>query len=228
MKDGEIYFYRWGNLNPVKHKEARKNYLEDCEWSHTAPCVKGIYAFPRGFVERFLIGGSYTTKTQVKLFTDENGQPIKSDDFWAWDTDDALDKHGNMNVRPQYQKLLKKLHIRKKDVITIDVPTGEVDEDGDPIKNHYAGYYKRPKKFTYTGPIWHHLKEVTPKKEIIAESGSWIKTSFKSYVKALHKQDTKERFDSYIQYYRGKTSGDPHTFINCFCKDWYEVFIERI
>ena len=45
-----ISFVRWGNLNPVKHKEHSKK-----EDFHVAPKKKGIYAFPCGYVERFLI-----------------------------------------------------------------------------------------------------------------------------------------------------------------------------
>lgn len=38
----DLYFIRYGHLNPVKHKEHR---FKD-DW-HVAPRVKGIYAFQR-------------------------------------------------------------------------------------------------------------------------------------------------------------------------------------
>ena len=49
MKDlDNITFIRWGNLNPRKHKEARVS--EDELDYHIAPCYKGIYACPKGYV----------------------------------------------------------------------------------------------------------------------------------------------------------------------------------
>ena len=62
-----ISFVRWGNLNPVKHKEHSKK-----EGFHVAPKKKGIYAFPCGYVERFLIWGSYTDHWN-RYIVDDNG-----------------------------------------------------------------------------------------------------------------------------------------------------------
>lgn len=206
----DIYFYRWGNLNPVKHKEAR---LPDSEKTmHIAPVVKGIYAFPRGFVERFLIGGSYTDHS-TKFLLDENGNKILDNDFW--------ELYPEVHVAKKYVKYLKKKHIRIKDI------SCKYDEEK---KEHYVTYKVRPKKFRYTGDIWHHLIEYVDPKDIIDKTESWVKTNFSVYCKALHKCDTIERFDSYLGKDWGKKEwhGDPHTYPNNFSKDHYEVFIEHV
>lgn len=58
----QINFVRFGNLNPVKHKEHNRK-----DSYHTAPRRWGIYAFPEHFVERFLIGASYTDHWRIKI-----------------------------------------------------------------------------------------------------------------------------------------------------------------
>ena len=73
MKKNDMYFYRWGNLNAVKHKESRG--ADEDEWMHVAPVYKGIYAFPRGYVETFLIGGTFTQHILRKV-TDESGNEV--------------------------------------------------------------------------------------------------------------------------------------------------------
>lgn len=210
----DIYFYRWGDLNSVKHKESR---LKDCEKSmHTAPRVYGIYAFLRGFVERFLIGGSYTHHS-VKYLLDEDGNKIPSNDFW----DLCGDK---IKPFPKYQKLLKKRHIKIR-----DVHDGFFDEE---TETWYMTYFVKPHKFYYSGLLWHHLGHYCDSSEIIDKTEYWTKTTFKAYCKALHKCDTIERFKSYLGEDWGKKKedrhGDPHTHINCFTKDHYEVFIEKV
>ena len=47
-------FIRYGSLVPQYHE------LDDDEgerWFHTAPVEYGFYAFPKGYVEPFLLGG---------------------------------------------------------------------------------------------------------------------------------------------------------------------------
>ena len=91
-----ISFVRWGNLNPVKHKEHSKK-----EDFHVAPKKKGIYAFPCGYVERFLIWGSYTDHWN-RYIVDDNGNKIKDD--------------GNSSLSDiDFKKLLKKKFLNKRE-----------------------------------------------------------------------------------------------------------------
>lgn len=200
----DIYFLRWGNLNPIKHKEARKASEDEC--IHVAPCYKGIYAFPRGYVERFLLGGA-TGELRAKVIK-INGEMIQERDFYEedWET-----------IKPQYIKWMKKNKISKKDLTNI-----YVDEKS------FIAYFQKPKKFTYKGEIWHHLEEYIDKKEILDSRHGWIKTKYDVYLKALHKCDIDERFKSYMNKIFGSRHGNPHTFPRLFSNDYYEVFIEKV
>lgn len=204
MKKNHIYFLRWGNLNPVKHKEARG--AADDEWIHIAPCYKGVYAFPRGYVEPFLLGGSYGQLRAHLLKID--GQPITEKDFF---------NETYENVRPEYVKVLKKKNINKRELT-------HIEKDGD----FYMAYMDKPKHFKYEGDIWHHLGGYLDKKEIMDFRHGWYKTSYASYLKALHKCDVSERFKTYMDIPKGKRHGNPHTHPSYFSKDYYEVFIEKI
>lgn len=200
MKE-QISFVRFGNLNPIKHKEHRKNQ----DNYHVAPKFKGIYAFPHGYVDLFLVDSYFSTHC-MQFVLDADGKKIDVGDFY--DDDDWR------KIRPEYKKLLKRLHIKESMIVDV------LDVD-----SIYIAYRRKPKRFNYTGPVWHHLKDCVKPENIIEESGCWVKTSYKDFCKALHKRDTKDRFESYMK--SSDRHGDPHTHPIRF-KDDYEVFIERI
>lgn len=202
----KIDFIRWGNLNPVKHKEARLEGEDENRTFHTAPAFKGIYAFPSHRIEFFLLGGSYGDNRSIYL-KDEEGNKITISDFWEDDE----------HIKPKYKVLLKKRGIRFRDITEI------YDEKN---STWYMAYMNKPHKFAYEGPLWHHLGDYVDKKDIISQKGSWIKTTYKTYCKAYEKADTVERFSLYIS--GGERHGNPHTYPNKHTRDHYEVFIERI
>lgn len=110
-------------------------------------------------------------------------------------------------------------------------------------------------RFKYGGEIWHHLElfqyeycdpkyhfpdkiypiyskknRIVPLPNIIARSGSWVKTSIRDYRKALKK------FDDYLRYFRnsGHDTGKKNV---CWpvdesgCSDldeYFELFIEKV
>lgn len=217
-----IEFIRWGNLNPIKHKEARNR--DDDTWYHVAPRYKGIYAFPRGFVETFLLGGVCAASKNVRYLLDESGNKIDESDFWHWD----LDARDPLIINDKYKKLLKKYHIKKTQLTT------KYDDEDD--KCYVIYNYSKSKIFRHTGEIWSHLSDYIDRKDILEESGAWVKTDYKTYCKALQRCNMEERFRSYIdtnksakEYSNVKSiNGDPHTCPSWFSKDHYEVFIERI
>lgn len=142
-----ISFVRWGNLNPVKHKEHSKE-----EGFHIAPKKKGIYAFPCGYVERFLIWVSYTDEWNRYVF-DDNGNKIE---------DDIDSELSDIELK----KLLKKRHIKKN-----DVSSKYSEED----QCWYLVYKMQPKKFGYNVDIWHHFGDyVGDKKEILEKYEDWV------------------------------------------------------
>lgn len=198
----DIWFLRWGNLNPVKHKEARG--ANEDTWIHVAPCYKGIYAFPRGYVELFLIGGSYGM--HHKKYLKYNGERVLGRDFY--------DSDGN--IKKEYINLMRRLNIKKSEITDIDRSEEE----------WYIAYHEKPKHFTYKGDIWHHLDYYVDKKDIKDSRHGWCKTSYEVYIKALHKCDVCDRFTSYMR--DNERHGNPHTYPNREMKDFYEVFIEKI
>lgn len=51
-------FFRWGTLSPQDHKEGSLPGDSPSRGFHTAPVRKGFYAFPKGYIETFLLGKS--------------------------------------------------------------------------------------------------------------------------------------------------------------------------
>lgn len=204
----KITFIRWGNLNPVKHKEGRLGADDENRSYHTAPTFKGFYAFPTHKIEPFLLGGSYG-EMRSNYLKDDNGNKIDAAD-WCDDED---------KIKKEYKLMLKRRGIRLRDV------SCKFEKD---TERWVMTYTQSPHKFSYEGPIWHHLADVIEKKDIIAEKGSWVKTTYKTYCEALNRFDMKDRFDSYMMKEKGERSGNPHTHPNHFAKDHYEVFIERL
>lgn len=203
MKTNNIYFIRWGNLNPVKHKEARK--ADEESWIHIAPCYKGVYAFPRGHVELCIVGGEFGAHN-TRLLRDRAGNPIPNEDFYI--------NYGE-NIIPEYRRVVKKLGIRQRDLINIE-RNGTL----------YVGYNLKPKFFNYKGDIWHHLCQYVKKKDIIASKHGWIKTTFRAYLEALRQSSAVDRFNSALVE-NNKYDGDKEPYFNYF-NDMYEVFIEHI
>jgi len=95
---------------------------------------------------------------------------------------------------------------------------------------------KKPKIFTHTGDIWHHLP--ASGSEILAQKGSWTKSTYKDYVNILnrnrhktlkdaHKSASKENWDNWKYKMRAV---DPYKRSPSwtYAKDELEVFIERV
>lgn len=202
MKTNNIYFIRWGNLNPVKHKEARK--ADEQSWIHIAPCYKGVYAFPRGYVELCIVGGEFGAHN-TRLLKDEDGNPIPRDMFYT----------EHYDIQPKYRKIVRSRRIRQRDLIYIEKKGIQ-----------YVGYNLKPKLFDYKGDIWHHLVKHVKKSDIIDAKHGWVKTTFHAYFEALRQSSAIDRFNSALVD-NNKYDADHVPFYNYF-NDMYEVFIEHI
>lgn len=204
----KMTFVRWGNLNPRRHKEHRKS-----DDFHVAPVFKGIYAFPMGHIEPFLLGGvepdddKNLENRRVEWLRDDNGELIGYDDFWDGD-----------KPKSEYRGILKRRGIRTK-----DLSCGRRKGDCSPVL--YVTVWTNRHKFEYGGEIWHHLGEYVDHKDILSESGSWVKTDIDAYAKALKQSDANERFDSSKGRY---TTGDRSRYKTYYAQDHYEVFIEKL
>lgn len=196
MKKRNSYeFFRWGTLSPQDHKEGSLPGDSPFRGFHTAPVRKGFYAFPKGYIETFLLGKSPKDMIPGKegngrffYLRDLTGKKIIRDEYY--------------NLRPDEKTaILRRVGIKE---IQVDFCyTGDDDYSDD--QKFIAVYSPRPKRFVYTGPyIWHHLRDYDNNKplvnpsDIIAEKGSWIKTTLDVWWKALKKSDTIYRWKSYI------------------------------
>lgn len=81
------------------------------------------------------------------------------------------------------------------------------------------------------GNIWHHLGEFVKRSEIIAEHGSWVKTSIKEWQRAFNKMSIKHRMDS-LSFFKDEDKkninsigGNPIT--GFFGQDHCEVFFDE-
>ena len=239
MKKFSREFIRWGNLGTQKHKESRLS--EDKRGYHTAPVLKGIYAFPRGYIEPFLLGISDQYKSpkfykngRVRWLKDSSGNIITRSDLFINPFD-----YYNKGIKKCYKGLIKRLKINpNKDLDYVFIGNYKDDNDVLDGSKYLMIYYPKPIKFKYSGKyIWHHLDNyysgdkirlLVPDSEIIDRKGSWIKTSLKSWDSAIKKLNTIERWESYINRINSSKSGNPHTFPRMYSNDHYEVFIEKV
>lgn len=205
--DGVMEFVRYGNLNTRKHKEHRNG-----DTFHTAPRFRGIYAFPKRFEELFLLGGVdpdgeiNRMNRRVEYLRDELGNRIRWSDYCNENTDEVQ----GTDMR-KLHRILKRRGARQRDLSS--------SNDG------YVTVVTNRHVFEYDGPVWHHLTQDVPRKDILLESGSWVLTDIRTYENALKRSDGKERFESSLG---RKHSGDRSRHKNYYSKDHYEVFIEHI
>ena len=120
-------FVRYGNLIPQQHDRP----TNENEWTfHTPPCEYGFYAFPKGFVEPFLLGGigsGNVRNGRFKFLKDENGNKVyvKYGDFFTENYDEKTYKY---YVKDKWLPLLKKNGLTHNDVVAYledaSVPVG--------------------------------------------------------------------------------------------------------
>lgn len=169
----ELQFVTYGGLNLTKQKGFKN---EPKVSFHGPPARRGIYAFVWPYVEKFLLGGYQDPKERGK------GQRNRIQYI--------RDKEGNVitNDNPEYEKLSdipKNWSLqRKRD----DTPGHEPGSDEfEWNKEYYSVLFRNTprKKFSYNGPIWHHLKERVKQHEILDEKGDWVKTDIEVYHRAF-------------------------------------------
>jgi hypothetical protein len=102
-----------------------------------------------------------------------------------------------------------------------------IEIDGELVQEPY-GSLKSPRIFDYEGEIWHHFGEHLHQGRILDRKGSWCKTSFDDFVKAIKKElhiRKSKSFNSFHGCFYIKGTNNP-TF--GWVKDDLEVFIEKI
>lgn len=242
MKTKDVLFIRYGGLSPLK----QDHYLPDGDPDktyHNPPRKYGTYAMIKGYEDLFLLGATNTPNhISGKM------KWLKDGDKLVEDTRTYDSKSDNICTPPELKRLLKKLKIKENQLRhqrqeKIDCPK-DSDCDNCPIKSEcericdlpfYLTVLKTPRIFSYTGDLWHHLTDCVDQVDIIDKSGSWIKTSYNVFIKALDKDRHNTMRDAHNADWFEKNFNDmrihnPYkkSFGITYCKDHLEVFIEKI
>ena len=228
-------FIRWGNLAPQKHKIPKN---PDDRSYHTPPVEKGFYAFPKGFIETFLIGGAGSGSLQNGRFSkfknkDGKAYKVKGENF------EEFKKRFSKNVAKRLR-----LSFDYDDWYAINADNEYTTYD-DFEREYNEGVWEvwienKPTHFKYDGLIWHHLFSTDPQLDkeypnYIKIVDSWVLTDIPTYLRCLNAWYGKEKYQSaYQDYSKVKDIYNKGTGFNYggapthYSKDHYEVYIESI
>jgi hypothetical protein len=204
-------FIRFGGLSKMDQKN---RYGTDT--FHAPPKKKGIYAFPEGVVDKFLLTATNDPRNPSnKTFwlKDDNGNRIIDEDFYDNEYNSKTDSLG---INKKYIPLIRKYNIRLKDTFSL-----RDEKDG----KFYIVVYKKPRIFSYSDDIWCHLGEQLRPEHIIDKNGSWVKVSMEDYIFALQKEKHSLRRDMMKLFGVDWKDHDPFKH---YCTDHLEVFIEKV
>ncbi len=214
---------RWahfGGLSPVKQSHFTAD--ESAMTFSSPPRRRGIYAFQARLVDLFMIGSTYEVgHVSNKSFRlrDDNGTVLDFDDHLC----ERLGPKGWRIswVSPQLRALLKKKKIKQSQL--------QRDDYG------LITVLRKPRVFSYTGLLWHHLLEAVDPEAVLEQRGKWVLSSFRSWRDAFIRQrhvDLQELHttlgadlgsDVLTQLSKDPWKGSGMKM----CTDHLEVFIER-
>ena len=239
-----MHFLRWGTLGPQRHEEAKLPSDSKDRRFHTAPRVWGFYAFSRGFTRLWLLTGGnpsiHKKNGRFHWLKDEHGKKVcaagQDENLFF---DDRLYKH-EVRKYSKREKMLKRINKINCNYVLIETTY----EEGGPK----CYYYERPKHFCYAGDLWHHLEffkyeqcntddenwvykkiRLVPEDEVMDRCGDWVKTSMRTYRRALYK------YNNFLRYYTQNYWCSPKNlernkkyWINHDDEEFLEVFIEKL
>ena len=208
----DISFIRWGNIKPSKQKGFGSDTF------HSPPAKKGLYAFPEGFVETFLLGGFQFRPDRHTWVKKEDGSLISYDDpekekyeiRYKFSFKDKLYQRAYIGNKYDWVKKTKldPYHQFNGNNNAQSNNTNEADN------KLYLAKIKPSKKFKHYGNVWTHLQP-RKAKDILDVYQSWYLVEYYTLVKSLQiRYATNQTFKA--------TEGYPYT------KDDCEVFIEKI
>jgi hypothetical protein len=182
----DFIFITYGGLSLTKQKGHKSASAPDLT-PHSPPAKRGIYAFVWPYIERFLLGGEYANpkyrgkgqRNRIQYVRDKDGNIIDSNhpDFEKYS-----EKGKNCNF-PIYKDPSKRPRANSFGLL------GPNDDDEWVAPERWVLYNNvKPKKFKYSGDIWHHLADV-PEYSIINRHGNnWVKTDMETFKKAFRKE----------------------------------------
>ena len=176
FKAKKLDFVTYGGLSLTKQKGYHGP--SELETFHSPPARRGIYAFVWPYVETFLLGGGYSNPKQRGKGQRQRIQYVR-------------DKKGNIitSDHPEYDKYA---FVQKNWTISRPkpgIPDDKLDSlDWKDRQTTFLYNNTSRKKFSYSGPLWHHLLDGVSQDKIIDEKGEWIKTDMATFTEALKKQ----------------------------------------
>lgn len=232
-------FIRFGNLSPQYHEIPKD---PNDRSFHCPPVEYGFYAFPKGFVELYLVGGAGSGSLQngrYSKFKDKDGKlyKIKGSEFEDFKKRFPKGLAKRINVDYAYDNWLEET----KDDDDADYEDFEKMFD----ENIWEVWIENePTHFKYDGLIWHHLFSENPIKDkefpnYIKIVGDWVLTDMKTYLRILKSYYGKEKYHSSFgcfydnepgKYKKRKQSPGFNYGGSKFypSKDAYEVYIESL
>lgn len=215
----EGWWTRYGHVVPFEqisfsHDESKITF-------HSAPARRGLYAFPKGYEETFLLSSNGSNSpdrlTQRSFYLkDSEGKRF----HWKDEVIEYFDRTRHRTERvitPEVKAALGKVGYHKKDIFEVE---------------GFVCVMKRPHVFRYEGELWHHLKEHTPNAEILEEHGSWVKSSFGAWADAfrLTKHEDLKFVRDEVPWTRQLLHVDPYKSGRggCMARDHLEVFFQRV
>lgn len=220
-KNKGVTFVRYGGLSPVKQRGFTTD--DSKQTFHSPPARKGVYAFPEHWVEMFLLGGNINTfgvRNRVVKVTDKDGNMVTNRHPLFKKLQDRGDKYWDKTEGELW-------------------PDAEPDEDGEYSWEdyiHFLTVHQKPRKFTYSGDIWHHLGEHVSKNNIIKQHGSWVLTDIDTYKKSFKREMISRRKNALTDLASFSKNDDKVVdaqFLGRNPYKWHsndnlEVFIERV
>jgi hypothetical protein len=180
-KDKALQFVTYGGLSLTKQKGYDSEKVRVADLFHAPPARKGIYAFVWPYVEKFLLGGNKFVDPK------ERGKGQRGRIEYVKDKEGNVITTGHTEFE-KHSDIQKNWSLTRKRDDASDKNFGDKDFEWD--KEYYSILYRNAnrKKFSYNGPLWHHLKDGVTQDKILDEKGAWIKTDMDTYRKALLKE----------------------------------------
>lgn len=245
-------FTRYGSLASQKH-----DFDEENRTFHTPPVPVGIYAFPKGYVEPFLLGGVGSGSVQngrYRFLKDDNGKIIegKYEDFYETKKVESEFTKGVFydidTWTDEWLDYFKKRHINKDKARIWTINSVDMEQSGMAEKASDDLRYRivienKPKIFEYNGLIWHHLysycvhlgDDFTPsnyKDKLILKDGDILRR-VGSWV-LTDMRTYKRAFETFMRWWKydcskgNKFSNRGNYPMSNVSKDSLEVYIESI
>ena len=111
--------------------------------------------------------------------------------------------------------------------IAICAPVTQEEWDKHHIRRKKALAAKRKQFYKNTGNVWHHLSDYIDRCEMIAEHGSWVKTSIKEWQRAFSRMSLEHRYGNDNGLSNDTSINETKGLLGWYSKDHCEVFFDE-